>query len=150
MPLSPLINWYYTFICPIEVFGYRPTQLNHNTKYRSKSCILPTTNRRVVQPVTWRDRLITAVIQLLFKLGGRIRDLGQNICHLCTCRCFKWILLYVAFCTIMAISRKKEGTMPYSYRITSRVLYSAQCHRHHCTLHAFEQFGALYRHNLDD
>ena len=40
--------------------------------------------------------------------------------------------------------------MPHSYRITSRVLYSAQCHRHHYTLHAFEQFGALYRHNLDD
>ena len=33
---------------------------------------------RVVQPVTWRDRPITAVIQLLFKLGGKIRDLGQQ------------------------------------------------------------------------
>ena len=50
----------------------------------------------------------------------------------------------------MAISRKEEGTMSYSYRIHSRVLYSAQCHRHHCTLHAFEQFRGLYRHNLDD
>ena len=41
----------------------------------------------------------------------------------------------------------KEGTdlMPYSYRITSRVLYSAQCHRLYCTLHAFEQFGAPFR-----
>ena len=40
--------------------------------------------------------------------------------------------------------------MPYSYRITSRVLYSAQCHRHHCTLQAFEQFGALYMHSPSD
>ena len=40
--------------------------------------------------------------------------------------------------------------MPYSYQITSRVLYSAQCNIHHCTLHALEQFGTLYRHNLDD
>ena len=29
------MNWYYTFICPIEVFGYRPTQLNHTKKYLS-------------------------------------------------------------------------------------------------------------------
>ena len=35
------------------------------------------------------------------------------------------------------IALRKEGLMPYSYRITSRVLYSGQCHRHHCTLHAF-------------
>ena len=46
-----------------------------------KSCSLPPTNRRVVQPVTWRDRLITAVIQLLFKLGGRIWDLGRKKCR---------------------------------------------------------------------
>ena len=30
--------------------------------------ILPLTNRRIVQPVTWRDRPITAVIKLLYKL----------------------------------------------------------------------------------
>ena len=30
------------------------------------------------------------------------------------------------------------------------VLYSAQYHRQHCTLQAFEQFGALYMHNHDD
>ena len=41
---------------------------------RSKSCILPPTSRS--QPVTWRDRPITAVIQLLFKLRGRIWDVG--------------------------------------------------------------------------
>ena len=34
--------------------------------------------------------------------------------------------------------------------MTSRVLYSAQYHRQHCTLHAFEQFGALYMLNHDD
>ena len=37
------------------------------------------------------------------------------------------------------------ATVPYSYRMTSRVLYSAQYYRQHCTLQAFEQFGALYR-----
>ena len=30
------------------------------------------------------------------------------------------------------------------------VLYSAQDHRHKWTLHALEQFGALYMHNHDD
>ena len=41
--------------------------------------------------------------------------------------------------------RKPEvGTILYSYRMTSRVLYYAQYHRQHCTLHSFEQLGALY------
>ena len=40
--------------------------------------------------------------------------------------------------------------MPYSYRMTSRVLHCAQYHIQHCTPHTFEQFGALYLHNLDD
>ena len=48
----------------------------------------------------------------------------------------------------MAISRQKEArSRDYAlllFRMTSRVLYSAQYHRHHCTLQAFEQFGALY------
>ena len=35
-------------------------------------------------------------------------------------------------------------------RMTSRVLYSPQYHRQHCTLQAVEQFGALYMHNHDD
>ena len=30
------------------------------------------------------------------------------------------------------------------------VIYSAQYHRQHCTLQAFEQFGAKYMHNHDD
>ena len=34
-------------------------------------------------------------------------------------------------------------------RMTSRVLYSAQYHRQHCTPHAFEQLGAMYMHNHD-
>ena len=54
----------------------------------------------------------------------------------------------------MAISRQKEArSRDYAlllFRMTSRVLYSAQYHRQHCTLHAFEQFGALYMHNHDD
>ena len=36
------------------------------------------------------------------------------------------------------------------FRMTSRVLYSAQYHTQHCKLQAFEQFGALYMHNHDD
>ena len=36
------------------------------------------------------------------------------------------------------------------FQLTPMVLYSAQYHRQHCTLHAFEQFGALYMHNHDD
>ena len=54
----------------------------------------------------------------------------------------------------MAISRQKEArSRDYAllvFWMTSRVLYSAQYHRQHCTLHAFEQFGALYMHNHDD
>ena len=42
------------------------------------------------------------------------------------------------------------GTIFYSYRMTSRVIYSAQYHRQHSALQAFKQFGALYRNNLDD
>ena len=38
--------------------------------------------------------------------------------------------------------------MPYSYPINLRVLYSAQYHRQHYTLQAFEQFEALCMHNL--
>ena len=34
--------------------------------------------------------------------------------------------------------------MPYTYRMTSRVVCRAQYHRQHCTLETFEQFGALY------
>ena len=34
--------------------------------------------------------------------------------------------------------------------MTSRGLISAQYHREHYTLQAFEQFGALYMHNLKD
>ena len=48
-------------------------------KFGSKSSILPRTNRRVVQPVTERDRPIPVVSQLLFKLGGRIPDLGPSV-----------------------------------------------------------------------
>ena len=58
----------------------------------SKFCILPPTNRRVVQHVTWRDRPITTVIKLLFKLGGGIRDLGPHgyIFNPLTAKLFNW------------------------------------------------------------
>ena len=52
----------------------------------------------------------------------------------------EWISLYVAFSTIMAISRQKETrSLDYAlllFRITSMVLYSAQYHRQLYTLHA--------------
>ena len=54
----------------------------------------------------------------------------------------------------MAISRQKEArSREYAlllFRMTSRFFYSAQYHRQHCTLHAFEQFGTLHMHNHDD
>ena len=61
-------------------------------------------------------------------------------------------MLYVAFCTIMEISQQKESrSRDYAlFRITLRVLYSAQYYTQHCTLQAFEQFGTLYMHNHDD
>ena len=65
-----------------------------------------------------------------------------------------WILLYAAFCTIMALLRQKEARKrDYAlllFWMTSRVLHSAQYHRQHYTLHAFEQFGALHMHSHDD
>ena len=54
----------------------------------------------------------------------------------------------------MSILRQKEArSRDYAlllFCMTSRVLYSAQYHRQHCTLQAFEQFGALYMHNHED
>ena len=50
------------------------------------------------------------------------------------------------------ISRQKEAPKPglCPTLISNSVPYSAQYHRQHCTLPAFEQFGALYMHNHDD
>ena len=38
----------------------------------------------------------------------------------------------------------------FLFRVTSRVIYSAQYHRQHFTLQTFEQSGALYMYNHDD
>ena len=58
------------------------------------------------------------------------------------------------FTSLFAQSREKEArSRDYallSFWMNSSVLYSAQYHRQHCTLHSFEQFGALYMHNHDD
>ena len=64
----------------------------------------------------------------------------------------EWILPYVAFCTIMAISQRKKARSRDSYfvlilRMTSRVFYSAQYHRQHSTLKDFEQLGYTHNHN---
>ena len=54
----------------------------------------------------------------------------------------------------MAISRQKDArSRNYAlllFRMISRVFYSAQYHRLHYTLQAFEHFGTLYMHNHDD
>ena len=44
----------------------------------------------------------------------------------------------------------EPGLCPTLIWVTSRVLHSAQYHRQHCTLQAFEEFGVLYMHNHDD
>ena len=44
----------------------------------------------------------------------------------------------------------RDYALPLSNNCLHSFFYSAQCHRHHCTLHTFQQFGALYMHNLDD
>ena len=46
-------------------------------------------------------------------------------------------------------ARSRDYALLNSYQMTSRVLYSAQYHRQHCTLQAFEQLGALQKHNPD-
>ena len=51
----------------------------------------------------------------------------------------------------MATEVRPKPVMPYSYsEWLQGFFYSAQYHRQHCILHAFEQFGALYMHNHDD
>ena len=64
------------------------------------------------------------------------------------------ISIYVAFSTIMAISRQNEArSREYALlllRVASKVLYSSQYHRQNCILQAFEQFGELYMHNHGD
>ena len=54
----------------------------------------------------------------------------------------------------MAISRQKEAwSWDYAlllFWMTSGAHYSAQYHRQHSTLQAFDQFGALYKYNHDD
>ena len=45
--------------------------------------------------------------------------------------------------------KPKVGTMPYSYQMTSRFLYSSQYHRQYCTLQASGQFIAIYMHHLE-
>ena len=61
--------------------------------------------------------------------------------------CLHWVYQWVSQSEVVVT---RVNTMPCSYLMTSRVLYSAQYHRQHCTLQAFEQFQALYMHNLDD
>ena len=66
----------------------------------------------------------------------------------------KWVNIALRrFLHIETISRQKEARsrdyVLLLFRMTSRIRYSAQYHRQHCTLHAFEQFGALYMPNHD-
>ena len=80
-------------------------------------------------------------------------DLYHRMVHDKQTMTFMYILLYVAFCTLRHYGdrRKPEArTMPYFYfEWLQSFFYSAQYHRQHCTLHAFEQFRALYMNNHD-
>ena len=65
--------------------------------------------------------------------------------------------MYIAlrhFLHIEVISRQKEArSRDYAlllFRMTSKVIHSAQYHRKHYALSSFEQFGAMYMHNFDD
>ena len=56
--------------------------------------ILHPTNRRLVQPVTWRNQPITAVVQLVFELLGRIPYLcfqNQILLHVCALFLLDWL-----------------------------------------------------------
>ena len=56
------------------------------------------------------------------------------------------MLLYVAFCTIMAILRQNSGLCP-----DFKGSLCAQYHRQHCTLQAFGKFcSTVYMQNSDD
>ena len=78
---------------------------------------------------------------------------------LLTSKLFFWTLTVSEYCftslsahwgNIATERSPKWGYALLLFRMTSRVLYSARCHRHHCTLHSFEQFGALCMHNHDN
>ena len=47
-------------------------------------------------------------------------------------------------------SQPNVGTMPSSYRMPWRILYSVQYHRQHCKHQALQLLWELYMHNLDD
>ena len=102
-------------------------------------------NRCCLQIKLWFDIMYRGpiIIGYLMRHAEHVERMQQS----------EWISLYVAFSTIMAISRQKETrSLDYAlllFRITSMVLYSAQYHRQHYTLQAFEQFGSLYMHNHD-
>ena len=51
---------------------------------------------------------------------------------------------------IAAEGSLKPGLCPTLFSNDLRVLYSAQYHGQHCTLHPFEQFGALYMYKHDE
>ena len=66
----------------VNLNQFLPNPSKHQTCcaiLRTMSYIIPPINRKVVQPVTWRDLPIIAVIQLLLKLGCRMPDLGLAI-----------------------------------------------------------------------
>ena len=65
-------------------------------------------------------------------------------------RQYKWILLSAQSWQYCDRRKPEVRAMSYSYRMTSRVLHTAQYHWQHCTFQAFEQFGVLRMHNPDN
>ena len=64
----------------------------------------------------------------------------------------EWISLSVKSWQYRDRRKPEVGTMPYSHRMMSRVSYHFIVYNtiDNCTCQAFEQFGALYMHNLDN
>ena len=123
--------WVTALVCTKE--RYRPQRDSNPVPPGSESTTLP-------MSYPGATRHILYIIYYTFTLSTNKHILNTNK--------GEWILLYVAFFTTMAISRQKEArgrTMPWPYRMTSRVRYIAHCHRKHCTFKAFAQFGALYK-----
>ena len=117
--------WVTAYVCTKE--RYRPQRDSNQVPPGSESTTLP-------MSYPGATRHILYIIYYTFTLSTNKHILNTDK--------GEWILLYVAFFTTMAISRQKEArgrTMPWPYRMTSRVLYIAHCHRKHCTFKAFAQ-----------
>ena len=83
--------------------------------------ILHSTNRRLVQPVTWRDQPITAFIQLVFELLGRTPYLClQNQILLPVCSLFLLDWLYYLWMEVGVGLYQRQASQSESSRLWVR------------------------------